>query len=41
MTPDVLVIDLKTAHQSIREIAGDSIGQDVLDQIFSDFCVGK
>jgi len=41
MTPDVLVIDLKTAHQSIGEITGDSIGQDVLDQIFSDFCVGK
>lgn len=41
MTPDVLAMDLKTAQQSIQEITGGSIGQDVLERIFSDFCVGK
>ncbi len=41
MTPDVLVLDLKTAHESIREIAGESVGRDVLESIFSDFCIGK
>jgi tRNA modification GTPase len=41
MTPDVLALDLKTAHESLREISGDSVGQDVLDRVFSDFCVGK
>ncbi len=41
MTPDVLVLDLKTALESLREIAGDSVGRDVLESIFSAFCIGK
>lgn len=41
MTPDVLVLDLKTAHESFQEISGGSVGQDVLESIFSDFCIGK
>jgi tRNA modification GTPase len=41
MTPDVLVLDLKTAHESLREISGDSVSQDILESIFSNFCIGK
>ncbi|MCK9263533.1 MAG: tRNA uridine-5-carboxymethylaminomethyl(34) synthesis GTPase MnmE [Deltaproteobacteria bacterium] len=41
MTPDVLVLDLKTARESFQEISGGSAGQDVLESIFSDFCIGK
>ncbi len=41
MTPDVLVLDLRTALETLREISGDSVGRDVLDRIFSDFCIGK
>jgi tRNA modification GTPase len=41
MTPDVLAMDLSAAMASLREISGDSVGEDVLDRIFSEFCVGK
>lgn len=41
MTPDVLAIDLSAAMDSLREISGDSVGEDVLKRIFSEFCVGK
>lgn len=41
MTPDMLAIDLSAAMESLREISGDSVGEDVLKRIFSEFCVGK
>ena len=33
--------DLKIAYNTIGEITGENIGDDVLDRIFSKFCVGK
>ncbi len=41
MTPDALAIDLTGALQCIREMSGEGISQDMLDDIFSKFCVGK
>ncbi len=41
MTPDVLAIDLGAAVQYILEITGENIVPDILDRIFSKFCVGK
>lgn len=41
MTPDALSIDLKSALRCIREVSGEDVPQDMLDDIFSTFCVGK
>jgi tRNA modification GTPase len=41
MTPDALTIDLKGALRCIRGITGEDVSQDMLDDIFSKFCVGK
>ncbi len=41
MPPDCVVIDLRAAWEKLGEITGDTIGEDIIDQIFSQFCIGK
>ncbi|GGA46638.1 tRNA modification GTPase MnmE [Kroppenstedtia guangzhouensis] len=38
---DMVEIDLKNAWQSLGEIIGDAVAEDLIDQIFSQFCLGK
>jgi tRNA modification GTPase len=38
---ELVAIHLKEAIDALGEITGDSTRVDVLDQIFSRFCVGK
>lgn len=41
MPPDCIVIDLRAAWEILGEITGQTVGEDLLDQIFSRFCIGK
>lgn len=41
MPPDCIVVDLRAAWERLGEITGDTAGEDLLDQIFSRFCIGK
>lgn len=41
MPEDFFSIDLMSAYQSLGEITGDSVDEDLVDRIFSDFCMGK
>lgn len=41
MTEDFLAIDLKNVYEAICEITGDSVKEDLIKQIFSQFCLGK
>ncbi|MBU2703148.1 tRNA modification GTPase [Sporomusaceae bacterium BoRhaA] len=41
MPIDCIVIDLRGAWESLGEITGDTVGEDLLNQIFSQFCIGK
>ena len=41
MTVDVLTIDLTNASRFLREIIGKEVDEDMLNRIFSQFCVGK
>ena len=41
MPEDILAIDLKAAYALLGEIIGEAVGDDVLDRIFEEFCLGK
>lgn len=41
MSEDFVVIDLRSAWEKLGEITGDTIGEDIVDEIFSRFCIGK
>ena len=41
MTEDIISINLKSAYILLGEMIGEEVGDDVLDRIFSEFCVGK
>ncbi len=38
---DCMAIDLKEAYDSLGEITGETVSEDLIDQIFSRFCIGK
>ncbi|MFZ5645072.1 MAG: tRNA uridine-5-carboxymethylaminomethyl(34) synthesis GTPase MnmE [Bacillota bacterium] len=39
--PDLLSIDVRAAWEALGEITGSTVTEDLLDRIFSDFCIGK
>lgn len=41
MTPDALLLELEEAASSLGEITGRTVREDVVEHIFSRFCVGK
>lgn len=41
MPSDLIFIDLETALAALGEITGENVSEDVIDTIFSRFCVGK
>lgn len=41
MPEDCWSIDLKNTYDYLGEITGDSVGEDLINQIFSQFCLGK
>ena len=41
MPEDFLTIDLMAAYEKLSEIIGESVDEDVINEIFSKFCVGK
>jgi tRNA modification GTPase len=38
---DLISIDVRAAWVALGEITGETVGEDLLDQIFSRFCIGK
>lgn len=41
MPPDCIVVDLRDAWDKLGEITGDTVGEDIIEQIFANFCIGK
>lgn len=41
MPVDLAVVDIKDALYALGEITGDNVDEDVINTIFSEFCVGK
>lgn len=38
---DIIQIDIRNAWESLGELVGESVGESLIDQIFSQFCLGK
>ncbi len=41
LSPEFSVFDIRQALESLGEIAGETVTEEVLDRIFSAFCIGK
>lgn len=41
MPEDFFSIDLMNSYEQLGSIIGESVGEDLIDTIFSDFCMGK
>ncbi|MCJ7496812.1 MAG: hypothetical protein MUO78_01575 [candidate division Zixibacteria bacterium] len=41
MSFEFICLDLRVALDSIGEITGKVVTEDILDKIFSEFCIGK
>lgn len=41
LPPDIVAVDLQEARDSLEEIIGTVTTEDILDRIFSQFCIGK
>ena len=41
MPEDFFSIDLMDAYESLGNILGESVGEDLVNEIFSKFCTGK
>lgn len=41
MPLDCISIDIRAAWEKLGEITGDTLGEDIIDKIFSEFCIGK
>lgn len=41
MPLELVSIDIKDALEKLREITGRAVGSDIIDRIFSKFCIGK
>ena len=41
LAADLIAVDLAAAVTSLGEITGETVGEDVLEAIFSSFCLGK
>lgn len=41
MTLDLVAVEIRDAWETLGEVIGEAVGEDLLDQIFSQFCLGK
>ena len=41
LSVDFISIDLRAAWEKLGEITGETVGEDIIDEIFSRFCIGK
>lgn len=41
ITPDLLAVDIKEAWEALGEITGETANEEIINAVFSKFCVGK
>ena len=38
---DFISSDLRSAWEQLGELTGETVGEDIINEIFSKFCIGK
>ena len=38
---DFISIDLRSAWETLGELTGETVGEDIMQEIFAKFCIGK
>jgi len=38
---DFIEVDIKGAYEYLGEIIGETVSEDIIDEVFSRFCLGK
>ncbi len=41
MSPEFVVLDVRAALDAVGEVVGKTVTDDILNKIFSEFCIGK
>ena len=41
LTPDAIIVDVEESISALGEIIGKTVSTEIIDNIFSRFCVGK
>lgn len=41
LSPDLIALDVRGAHAALGEILGETMSEELLDQVFQQFCIGK
>ena len=41
MPMDIVAIDIKNILESLGEVVGDDVSENIINEIFSKFCLGK
>ncbi len=41
LSVDFISIDLRSAWEKLGELTGETVGEDIINEIFSKFCMGK
>ena len=41
VSPEIVAVELRGALEALGQIVGETVTEDVLDEVFSRFCVGK
>ena len=41
MPVDIIAVEMKEVLESLGEITGDNVSEDIINEIFRKFCLGK
>jgi tRNA modification GTPase len=41
MSPEFVALDVRAALDAVGEVIGKTVTDDILNKIFSEFCIGK
>jgi tRNA modification GTPase len=41
LSPEFSALDIRQALESLGEVAGETVTEEILERIFSTFCIGK